>query len=69
MTDTELLEKRIKDSGYKKGKLAESLGISMAAFGKKVKGKREFKASEIQVLCSMLGIVEPDDKDRIFFAQ
>lgn len=69
MTDTELLEKYIKDSGYKKGKLASSLGISLTAFAKKVKGQREFKASEIQILCSMLGIVDAVDKERVFFAQ
>lgn len=69
MTDTELLEKYIKESGYKKGKLADSLGISLAAFAKKVKGQREFKASEIQILCTMLGIVEAVDKERVFFAQ
>ena len=68
MTDTELSEKYIKDSGYKKGKLADSLGISLNAFAKKVKGEREFKASEIQILCNMLGIVEAVDKERVFFA-
>ena len=68
MTNTELLERYIRESGYKKGKLAESLGISLNSFGLKVQGAREFKASEIQTLCSMLGIVEVAEKDRVFFA-
>ena len=68
MTDTNLLEFYIKKSGLKRGKLAESLGISMAALKKKTNGDREFKASEIKTLCELLGIHSPEEKDRIFFA-
>ena len=69
MTDTILLEKRIKESGLKRGKLADSLGISMQALKKKTNGDREFKASEIKMLCDMLGIQDHEEVDRIFFTQ
>ena len=67
MTDTKLLESYIKKSGLKRGKLADSLGISMNALKKKTNGDREFKASEIKILCELLGIHNPDEMERIFF--
>jgi len=69
MTDTLLLEQYIKDSGLKKSKIANALGITYAGFGKKCKNETEFKASEIQILCKLLGISTLDDKDRVFFAK
>ena len=69
MTNTGLLEQRIKESGYKKGYLAKCLGISLAAFSHKIKGVHEFKASEIQTICCLLGIKDIDEKERIFFAE
>lgn len=68
MTNTELLENYIKNSGFKKGKLASALGISLKTFGLKIRGNSDFKSSEIQTLCSMLGIVGSDEKERVFFA-
>ena len=67
MTDTKLLEFYIRRSGLKRGKLADSLGISMAALKKKTNGEREFKASEIKILCDMLGIRSSDEMERVFF--
>ena len=67
MTNTELLDRYIRDSGYKKSKLANALGITYAGFGKKCKGETEFKASEIQILCNMLGIEGGAEKDSVFF--
>lgn len=68
MTDTDLLEGCIKTSGLKRGKIADALGISMNALKKKTTGKREFKASEIKILCDLLAIRDSDTKDRIFFS-
>lgn len=67
MTDTELLKQCIQESGLKKGKLAELLGISKQALSAKLQGRREFKASEIQTLCQVLGIHDAGMKDKIFF--
>jgi hypothetical protein len=69
MTNTELLEQYIRDSGLKKAKLADALGLTYAGFAKKVSGQTEFKASEISILSTMLGISNGEDRDRVFFAQ
>ena len=67
MTDSELLKEKIKKSGYKMKYVAAMLGISYYGFFKKLTNDNEFKASEIQKLCELLGI-EGEDKERIFFA-
>ena len=67
MTNTELLEKCIAESGYKKSFIASKIGKSAYALSLKINNKTEFKASEITILCELLGI---DDQERtsIFFA-
>ena len=69
MTDTALLEKKIKDSGLKRGFIADKLGISYDWLKKKIAGEVQFKAIEIQILCSVLNITDLKEKDRIFFAE
>lgn len=68
MTDTELLEKKIKESGKKKSYLAKKAGLSYAGFRNCVTNKAEFKASHIDVLCKELHIVSLKERHRIFFA-
>ena len=67
MTDTALLEEYISKSGYKKSYLASKIKKSSYALALKINNKSEFKASEIDVLCDLLGL---DTKTRmaIFFA-
>ena len=67
MTNTELLEKRIADSGLKKNFIAEKMGISRTGLLNKLTGKTEFVASEIKFLCDLLGIT-PEDMKLIFFS-
>lgn len=69
MTNTELLEKKISDSGYKKSYIAKAIGLK-SAFGlaNKINNKTEFKASEINALCDLLKIESPEERDAIFFA-
>lgn len=67
MTNTTLLEKYIKASGYKKTFLADALGISRYSFACKCNNKSEFKASEIETLCKLLNI-SVKDRMAIFFA-
>lgn len=69
MTNAELLNGRIELSGIKKGKIAKTLGITRTALWQKINNKREFKASEISTICSMLGITSLQEKDQIFFAE
>lgn len=68
MTDTAKLQERIELSGLKKSYIAIKLGITPAAFYQKIANKREFKASEIDALCQILGITDLQEKEAIFFA-
>ena len=68
MTNTYLLSKKIKDSGLKRGFIAEKLGISYDWLKKKIDNEVAFKAIEIQILCDLLGITDLHEKERIFFA-
>lgn len=54
MNGMELLEKKIKDSGLKKGYISDKLGIDRSAFRKKLDGKTEFTASEVGILVDLL---------------
>ena len=69
MTDTEKLEIRIAASGLKKSYIAKALGISRAALAKIVSNANEFKGSEINALCKLLGITSLEEKESIFFAE
>ena len=67
MTNTELLEEKIKQSGKKLTYLAEKIGLSYAGFRNCITNKAEFKASHIDILCKELNINVSEMK-RIFFA-
>lgn len=68
MTNTILLEDYIEKSGYKKSFIAQQIGISAYTLALKINNESEFKASEMTVLCKLLGI-KAKDKEAIFFAQ
>lgn len=68
MTNTELLDKKIEESGKKIGYLAEKCGLSLAGFYNCRTNKAEFKASHIKILSEELGITSLKEKDQIFFA-
>lgn len=68
MTNTELLEEKIQQSGKKKGHLAARLGLSNAGFRNCCTNKAEFKASQINVLCKELDITSLKERQAIFFA-
>lgn len=67
MTNTALLEKFIKESGYKKGYIAEVLGISRFGLAKKITNQTEFKTSEVEKLSSILKVTN-EERDKIFFS-
>ncbi len=69
MTNTELLEKKIKESGMKKMYLAQKCNLSYSGFRNCVLNKAEFKASQIAILCEELNITSLKEKQDIFFAQ
>lgn len=66
MTATNELRSLMAKKGYTQGYVASRLGISSQSFSYKLNNKVEFKASEIEALCTLLNI---KDKDAIFFAQ
>lgn len=69
MTNTELLEQKIEESGYKKSYIAKRIGLKTTnVLTKKVKNESEFTATEINILCDLLKIDSLEEKDRIFFA-
>lgn len=70
MTNTELLEKKIDDSGYKKSYIAKTIGLKTTnVLTKKIKNESEFKASEIDALCILLKIESLEERQAIFFAK
>lgn len=69
MTNTEMLRDAIKRSGLKLEFIAEKLGITRFSLSKKIENVTEFKTSEVQKMCDVLQITDPQDKEAIFFAQ
>ena len=68
MTNTELLKKKIEESGLKQTFIAEKIGLTRFGLYKKINNKNEFKASEIVLLCDVLHIISSKERDTIFFA-
>lgn len=69
MVNTPYLEELIDRSGKKRSHLAEKCGCSIQAFRLKVKGKYEFTNSQVDALCSELGITSMNEMQKIFFAK
>lgn len=67
MTDTELLKRKIHESGLKYGYIAEKIGISRTSLYLKVNGDKAFNQSEISILCELLPIENLEEKEHIFF--
>lgn len=66
MTNTKLLERVIAESGYKKAHIASKMGINAYTLSLKIKNEKEFKASEIDAICSLLNI-DVEARMNIFF--
>lgn len=69
MTNTQLLNEIIKKSGLKKVYIAEKVGLTPPGLHNCVTGKSEFKASQINILCDLLGINDLELKEAVFFAE
>lgn len=67
MINTQLLDKKIEDSGLKLGFIVDKVGLSRNGFDKKRKGINPFRIAEIYVLCDLLSLSD-EDKSAIFFA-
>lgn len=68
MTNTDLLKRKIDESGYKIAYIAECLGISYQALYNKIGNKTQFLASEIMKLSELLKLTD-DERNAIFFAE
>jgi hypothetical protein len=69
VTNKEKLEQAIKAKGLKKAFLAEKIGLTPAGFCNCLNNRAEFKASQINTLCDVLGITDLAEKEAIFFAE
>lgn len=66
MKGMELLRKKIEESGYKLTFVAEKCGLTYQGFLPKIKGERQFVASEIAVLTKLLNLTN-EEMEAIFF--
>ena len=69
MTNTELLDAKITESGKKNNYLAKKCGLSRQGFHNCKVNKAEFKTSHIDILCDELNITSLREKEAIFFAK
>lgn len=67
MTNSAILERKIKESGLKRSFIANKMGISLYSLSLKINNTSEFKASEIETLCSILDL-KVEERMIIFFA-
>ena len=65
-TDTNALRQKIEQSGLKLQHIAKEMGITRFSLSNKLKSETEFKASEIRMMCQILGISQSEMND-IFF--
>ena len=65
MTNTDLLDNYIKESGLEHSHIAKALDISLTTFCQKRLNIMDFKLSEVFILCDLLKIEE--DKEHVFF--
>ena len=68
VTNTSLLDSKIKESGLKITYIAEKMGISRDTFYKKKSALRAFNQYEIDKLCNILNITSLKEKESIFFS-
>ena len=69
MTNSELLEEKIRLSGKKKCYLAKRLGLSRQGFLDCRNNVSDFTTCQVQILCEELGIFNLEERQAIFFAQ
>lgn len=68
MTDSELLKKKIAESGISMSYIAKKMGISREGLYKKINNISEFKASEIFAIKEILNL-SAEERDDIFFTR
>nr|DAR62025.1 MAG TPA: Protein of unknown function (DUF739) [Caudoviricetes sp.] len=66
MVNSNMLKKKIDDSGMKIKYVAVQIGLTPAGFYKKINNESEFKVSEVVALTRVLGL-SSNERDEIFF--
>lgn len=69
MTDTCRLKKIIDSSGFRIDHIAKELDLSRQGLYNKINNRYEFKISEVEKLCKLLGISSLKEKEKIFYAK
>lgn len=67
MVWTDGIKGKIVENGMNYEMVAKRLGISVNALGQKIRGVKDFKATEMDVLCQLLGI--ENEITRYFFSR
>lgn len=68
MTNVQLLEEKIQQSGLKKVFIAEKIGVTPNTLTALLNNKAEFKVSQIRAICQVLNIRDDAEVKAIFFA-
>lgn len=68
MVNTQLLDKKIDESGLRISYITEQMGITRQAFDKKKKNAYRFRVAEMYVLADLLKL-NNEEKKEIFFAE
>ncbi len=66
-TNLALLERKIKDSGYKKEFIAGQCGITYQAFRNRLKGAVEFRTNEVRAIKRVLSLTDLETT-KIFYS-
>lgn len=66
MGNPQYLDDYIKESGKKKGYLADKLGVTRQTFKKKCKDPSSFTSHHATILCEELNITRLTDREKIF---
>lgn len=69
MTNTQLLEEKIQQSGLKKISIAKKLDVSQTTLTALINNRAEFRASQIRTMCRILDIKDDAEMKAIFFAE
>ena len=69
MIDTCRLKKTIDSSGFRIDHIAKELDLSRQGLYNKINNRYEFKISEVEKLCKLLGISSLKEKEKIFYAK
>ena len=69
MTNAALLNTYIQATGLKKSYLADKLGLTPVQFSLCATGRREFTGNQMDILCDLIGVEDPEEKQAIFFAE